>query len=172
MSDASCLNFPTASDVRPNKLVRPSSSSHQFPVNGRVLELCQTIVTNASDRPGAASNIKVDNKERKINGTIDQSSSVSSKKPMLASAQAEQIVEVFPKPPHPDSKYLSQVYTVPKMSKWSDYDDQEWLFSSNGFQSEKPKVDSSWVEDTPQVWDGTLRIESADICALPYVVPY
>lgn len=166
------MNFLTASDIRPSKLARPNSSSHQFPVNGRVLEPCQTSFTNASDRPGAASNLKVDNKEHKINGVIDQSSSVSSKKPMLASAQAEQIVEVIAKPPHPDAKYLSQVYIVPKMSKWSDYDDEEWLFSSNGFQSEKPKVESSWVEDTPQVWEEALRIESADICALPYVIPY
>lgn len=196
-----------ANDGRPNKLARPTSSNH-FSENGRMLEPCQTSVTYA-DRQGAASNLK----EPKLNGIIDQSSSVSLKKPMLATAQADQIAEASAKPPnpdskylsqvytvpsssvsfkkpmpataqadqiaeaaakppHPDSKYLSQVYTVPKMDELSDYDDQEWLFSSNGFQSEKPKVESSRVEETPQVWAEALRIESADVCALPYVIPY
>ncbi|KAL4643871.1 hypothetical protein ACB092_02G122900 [Castanea dentata] len=196
-----------ATDGRPNKLARPTSSNH-FSENGRMLEPCQTSVTYA-DRQGAASNPK----EPKLNGIIDQSSSVSLKKPMLATAQADQITEASTKPPnpdskylsqvytapsssvslkkpilataqadqiaeaaakppHPDSKYLSQVYTVPKMDELFYYDDQEWLFSSNGFQSEKPKVESSRVEETPQVWAEALRIESADVCALPYVIPY
>ena len=132
-----------------------------------MLEPCQTSVTYA-DRQGAASNLK----EPKLNGIIDQSSSVSLKKPMPATAQADQITEASAKPPNLDSKYLSQVYTVPKMDELSDYDDQEWLFSRNGFQSEKPKVESSRVEETPQVWAEALRIESADVCALPYVIPY
>ncbi|KAF3959751.1 hypothetical protein CMV_015465 [Castanea mollissima] len=196
-----------ATDGRPNKLARPTSSNH-FSENGRMLEPCQASVTYA-DRQGAASNLK----EPKLNGIIDQSSSVSLKKPMLATAQADQITEASAKPPNPDSKYLSQVYTVPsssvslkkpilataqadqiaeaaakpphldskylsqvytvpKMDELFYYDDQEWLFSSNGFQSEKPKVESSRVEETPQVWAEALRIESADVCALPYVIPY
>ncbi|XP_059448087.1 uncharacterized protein LOC132179384 [Corylus avellana] len=161
-----------ASDVRPNKLARPTSSSHRFPENGRTMDHSQTSITNASDRHVAASNVKVDNKERKINGIIDQPSSVSSKKPMFATAQADQIAEAAAKPPHPDSKYLSQVYTIPKMEEWSHYDDQEWLFSNNGYQSELPKVGSSEVEETPEVWAEAMRIESADVCALPYVIPY
>jgi hypothetical protein len=151
------LNFLTASDVRPNKLARPTSSSHRFSENGRLMDHSQTSITNTSDRHVAASNLKVDNKERKINGIIDQSSSVSSKKPMFATAQADLIAEAAAKPPHPDSKYLSQVYTIPKMEGGSDYDDQEWLFSNN---------------ETPQVWAEAMRIESADVCALPYVIPY
>ncbi|XP_042966706.1 myb-like protein X [Carya illinoinensis] len=158
-------------DLRPHKLARTTSSSHQFSENGRILEPCQTSVLNASDRHGAASNPKADDKECKINGVIDQSSS-DSKKSTIVTAQADQIAQVSAKPPHPDSKYLSEVYMVPKMGEWSDYDDQEWLFSSHDFQSEKSKVESLGVEDTPQVWDEALRIESADVCALPYVIPY
>ena len=132
-----------------------------------MLDPCQTSVTFV-DR--ADSNLK--KVAPKINGIIDQSPPVSSKKPMFATAQADQVAEASAKPPHPDSKYLSQVYTVPTIDEPSDYDDQEWLFSSNGFQSEKPKVESSKVEETPQVWAEALRIESADVCALPYVIPY
>ncbi|XP_041000090.1 cylicin-2-like [Juglans microcarpa x Juglans regia] len=160
-----------AGDLRPYKLARTTSSSHQISENGRILKPCQTSVLNASNRHGAASNPKADDKERKINGIIDQSSS-DSKKSTFVSAQADQIAQVSAKPLHPDSKYLSEVYMVPKMGEWSDYDDQEWLFSSRDFQSEKSKVESLGVEDTPQVWDEALRIESADVCALPYVIPY
>lgn len=159
-------------DLKPYKLARTTSSSHQFSENGRILEPCQTSVPNASDRHGAASNHRADNKERKINGIIDQSSS-DSMKSMFVTAQADQIAQVSTKPPHPDSKYLNEVYMVPKMGcEWSVYDDQEWLSSSSDLQSEKSKVESLGVEDTPQVWDEALRIESADVCALPYVIPY
>ncbi|KAI8538110.1 hypothetical protein RHMOL_Rhmol09G0076900 [Rhododendron molle] len=83
---------------------------------------------------------------------------------------ADQILEASKKPPHPDSKYLDQVLSVPKLKEWSDFDDQEWLFSSrNGRSSEKPDAGSSEI---PRVWAEALRIESADVCALPYVIPY
>ncbi|KAB1213592.1 hypothetical protein CJ030_MR5G012374 [Morella rubra] len=83
------------------------------------------------------------------NKTIDQ-------KPLFASAQADQIAEASAKPLHPDSKYLSQ----------------EWLFTSNSFKSENDKMESSGVKETPQVWAEALRREAADVCALPYVIPY
>ena len=115
----------------------------------------------------------MDNKECKVNGIIEaQLLSISPTKHLSASAQASQIDEVSVKPPHPDSKYLSQVLSVPKMEEWSDFDDQSWLFHSNESQSKKPKVGFSEVDEAPQVWAEALQIESADVCALPYVIPY
>lgn len=80
--------------------------------------------------------------------------------------------EAFAKPPHPDSKYLIQILSVPKMEEWSDIDGQEWLFSSTCLQSKKLEAGSPQVERTQHVWAEALQIESADVYALPYVIPY
>ncbi|TYJ14807.1 hypothetical protein E1A91_A10G142500v1 [Gossypium mustelinum] len=42
----------------------------------------------------------------------------------------------------------------------------------NGSQSKKPKVGFSRIDEAPQVWAEALQIESTDVCALPYVIPY
>ncbi|XP_010274072.1 PREDICTED: DEAD-box ATP-dependent RNA helicase 42-like [Nelumbo nucifera] len=160
-------------EIRPNKLPRPSSSSHPFPENGRKLETCQTAIQFTSDRQGAANNHKVDDKEHKVNGIIqDQPSSAFSAKLSFTTVKANGNGEASTKPSHPDFKYLSQILTVPKMEEWSDFDDQEWLFSSDNLRLEKPKQQSSGVDEITQVWAEALRIESADVCALPYVIPY
>ncbi|XP_022722554.1 myb-like protein X [Durio zibethinus] len=159
-------------DIKPSKLPR-TSTSHPSTDNGRTLESCKATIPFTSDSQGAGTTLKVDNKERKVNGIIEtQLLSVSPTKHLSASAQASQIDEVSLKPPHPDSKYLSQVLSVPKMEKWSDFDDQSWLFHSNESQSKKPKVGFSKIDEAPQVWAEALQIESADVCALPYVIPY
>ncbi|KAK9289097.1 hypothetical protein L1049_017569 [Liquidambar formosana] len=164
--------FLHANDVRPNKLPRPTSS-HPLTENGRILEPCQTPIIFTSDRQGAASTIKVHNKERRVNGVIEAPPiSISSTKPSSATAPADQIAEASLKPPHPDSKDLSKIFSVPKMDEWSDCDDQEWLFSCDETQSKRPEVGFSTIDETPQVWAEALRIESADVCALPYVIPY
>ncbi|XP_076916651.1 uncharacterized protein LOC143576447 [Bidens hawaiensis] len=78
---------------------------------------------------------------------------------------------VFPKkkPPHPDTKYLTQILSVPKPDPWSGFDDQEWLYSRKaGPASKKLPVNEPEV----QVWSEAKRIESVDVCALPYVIPY
>ncbi|KAL5076033.1 hypothetical protein RYX36_015017, partial [Vicia faba] len=85
---------------------------------------------------------------------------------------ADPVTKVSTKPPHPDIKYISQVYSVPKTNEWSDFVDQEWLFDSNHLQEKKPVVKSSEVADTLQVWAETVHIEHADVFALPYVIPY
>ncbi|KAI4317359.1 hypothetical protein L6164_025232 [Bauhinia variegata] len=161
-----------ANDHRPSKLPRPSSSSHPFTENGRTLEPCQISIPHASDRPAGSSKLKVDNKERKINGIIEaRPSTVSSSKTNTVTVPVDPLSGETPaKPPHPDSKYLSQVYSVPKM-EWSDFDDQEWLFG-NSSQEKKPMAESSEVGETLQVWAEALHIEPADVCALPYVIPY
>ncbi|PQQ05559.1 myb-like protein X [Prunus yedoensis var. nudiflora] len=162
-----------ANDIRPSKLPRPSSSSHPLTVNGRTVEPCQTSTLYVSDRLGSANNVKVDNKDRKINGIIEAPSlSVSPAKLTSTAAQAVPVAEASVRPPHPDSRYLSQVYLVPKVDEVPDYDDEDWLFGCSGNQSKKPKVESSGVEETPEVWSEALWIESADVHALPYVIPY
>ncbi|KAI3743129.1 hypothetical protein L1987_60832 [Smallanthus sonchifolius] len=73
------------------------------------------------------------------------------------------------KPPHPDTKYLNQILSVPKPDQWCGSDDQEWLFSSKaGPTSKKPPINELEV----QVWSEAKHIESVDVCALPYVIPY
>ncbi|PON55613.1 hypothetical protein PanWU01x14_186810 [Parasponia andersonii] len=94
------------------------------------------------------------------------------KKPKTATAAADPFAEALARPPHPDSKYLSQIYAVPTMEEWSEYNDDEWLFGSNTSEPKKAKVEPSAVEETPQVWSEGRQIESADIFALPYVIPY
>ncbi|XP_039687520.1 myb-like protein X isoform X11 [Medicago truncatula] len=159
-----------AHDSRPSMLPGPSSS-HPFTENGRILEPCQISPINASDGPAAATNVKVENKDRKINGIIEVPTSVvSPNKIPTATVPANPVIKV-PKP-HPDTKYISQVYSVPKANEWSDFDDQEWLFGSNHSQERKPVVKSSEVVDTLQVWAEAVHIEPADVFALPYVIPY
>ncbi|CAL0324961.1 unnamed protein product [Lupinus luteus] len=190
--DIESNGVPRANDNWPSKLPRPSPS-HPFTENGRILEPCQVFNSHASDRPGVATSVKVDNKEHKINGFVKAPPppfAASSNKaqvattPTVAATQApaklpcpdtkslNRLTEASAKPPHPDTKYLSQVYSVPKMDTWSEFDDQEWLFGSNSSQERNPVVKSSEVGDTRQVWAEALHIETADIYALPYVIPY
>ncbi|GFY82559.1 hypothetical protein Acr_02g0007990 [Actinidia rufa] len=96
----------------------------------------------------------------------DQIAQASTKPPNHG---ADKIAQASMKPPHPDSKYLSLILSVPKMDEWSDFDDQEWLFSSKTCSAKPPNVGSA---EAPRVWAEALQIESADVCALPYVIPY
>ncbi|KAL2332605.1 hypothetical protein Fmac_013818 [Flemingia macrophylla] len=164
-----------ANDSRPSKLPKlsPSPSPSHLTENGRILEPCQISLLKTSNRLGAASNVKVDNAERRINGIIEAlPSAVSPNKTPTATAPADPVSEAPAKPPHPDIKYISQVYSVPKADGWSDFEDQEWLFGSRSSQETKSVVKSSDVGDTVQVWAEAVHIEPADIFALPYVIPY
>lgn len=164
---------PSHPVLETNKLPRPTSSSHSLLGNGRILDRCQTSALSSSDSQGAAVNLKADSKECKVNGmTVSQPLSVSTAKPLFTTAQADQITEASVKPPHPDTKYLSQVLSIPKVEEWSDFDDQGWLFNSSDSQMKKPKLGSFMNDEMPCVWAEAMRIESADVCALPYVIPY
>ncbi|RDX74919.1 hypothetical protein CR513_45267, partial [Mucuna pruriens] len=170
--DIESNGVPRVSDSLPNKFPR-LSSSHQSTENGRILEPCQIPIPNASDRSRVAPSVKVENKECKINGIIETKPlAASSNKTHTATVPADLLSEVSAKPPHPDTKYLGQVYSVPKVEPWSDFHDQEWLFGSNDSQERKSVVESSEVGETPQVWAEALHIEPADVFALPYVIPY
>ncbi|XP_028759713.1 myb-like protein X [Neltuma alba] len=162
-----------ASDNWPSKLPRQSSSPHPFTENGRIVKPCQSSIPHASDSPVAATNFKVDNKEQKKNGIIGARPSADSlNKPISATVPADPVnEETSAKPPHPDSKYLSQVYSVPKMDEQPDFDDQEWLFGSQGLPKKRPTGESSKLVGTEQVWAEALHIEP-DVYALPYVIPY
>ncbi|KAD0475163.1 hypothetical protein E3N88_44214 [Mikania micrantha] len=73
------------------------------------------------------------------------------------------------KPPHPDTKHLTQILSVPKLDPWCGFDAQEWLLSSKAAPtSKKPPIN----EPEDQVWSEAKHIESVDVCALPYVIPY
>lgn len=81
------------------------------------------------------------------------------------------MAEASKRPPHPDSKYLAEVLTVPTMD-WSEIDDQEWLFTKAG-PARKPDLEPVRVDNEDQhVWSEAVHIDSADVCALPYVIPY
>lgn len=169
--------------TKPNKLPRPTffsplkennkqpdgnSSSHSLLGNGK-LETHQTSSPIIADKPLAAANSSpAIKKELKPNGAI-VSQAVSTAK--RSSSQMNQNHEVL-KPPHPDSKYLKEVLLVPKMEDiCHEFDDQDWLFHSTS-ESNMPMVRSSCEDEIPLVWAEAVPIESVDICALPYVIPY
>ncbi|KAM3289259.1 myb-like protein X [Capsicum chacoense] len=129
---------------------------------------------------GVATDIEVGNKERGANGTIGgqpltmskpKTSALPKLKASSVSPGADEIAEASKRPPHPDSKYLNQILSVPKMEEWSGFDDQEWLFGSKSTPVRKPNAYPDEVKDH-RVWSEALQIDSADVCALPYVLPY
>lgn len=114
---------------------------------------------------------KVNHNDLKING-VEDGKKTNESSPRPSSKKVKKNGGISAKPPHPDSKYLSQILSIPSV-EWPDMDNQEWLFSSSGNQqSDKPTPGSSQVAEPKHVWSKALRIESADITALPYVIPY
>ncbi|KAJ6751351.1 hypothetical protein OIU85_001844 [Salix viminalis] len=180
--DADTNGFLHANDIKPNKLPRPASSLPLSAEMGRMPGTCQDPTAAIRGKQEAVKSDKVDTKGHEINGLIEaqalsissttQLLSVSLMKPFHSTAQTDQIAEVSRKQPHPDSKYLPEVLAVPKMEDCSDFEGQEWLFQSANSQEKKPEVGFSGVEKTPLVWSEALHIESGDVYALPYVIPY
>ncbi|KAJ4832142.1 hypothetical protein Tsubulata_048234 [Turnera subulata] len=159
--------------IRPSKFPRPLPSSHPVIENGRKLESSQTAVQFAPEKLGPCNNSRPDIKEHKLNGLMaNQQLNVSSRMPLSTKVSVNQNGEASEKPPHPDLKYLDVILSVPKMEECPDFIDNEWLFSNSHLQSKKPSVNSPGVDRTRQVWAEALHIESADISALPYVIPY
>ncbi|XP_016444891.2 uncharacterized protein LOC107770135 [Nicotiana tabacum] len=194
--DIETNGFLHESEVRPAKLLRPSSS-HQPTQNGKISDTDQKAEMLSSNKQGVAADVQVVNKERSINGTIKLSNkhgvvtdigfankengvngtvkgqplAMSKPKASSMSPGVDQIAEASKRPPHPDSKYLNQILSVPKMDEWSGIDDQEWLFGSKSTLVRKPDMCLDEVNDN-RVWSEALQIDSADVCALPYVIPY
>lgn len=157
----------------PNNLPR-SVSSHPVVENGRKSEPSPTIPQFLSEGQGAPSNCKADIKEHRINGLIrSEQPNAGSTRPSSSSVKVHENGGASAKPPHPDSKYLSEILSIPQMADMTDFDDdQDWLFSSNAPESKKPKVGAPDVDMTPQVWAEAMQIETADVYVLPYVIPY
>ncbi|KAK6914339.1 hypothetical protein RJ641_021660 [Dillenia turbinata] len=167
--------FLHEAEARPNKLQKPTSG--QPTENGRKLEPCQSDILSISEMQGVPNNFKgaptpnnfkVENKEHKLNGIIEaQPMPAYPPKQMLATTQADPIEEASKRPPHRDLKYLSQILAVPQMEELSELDNQEWLLGCDNAAPKKPLVGAS-LDETPQVWAEALKIESADVYALPY----
>ncbi|KAH0470490.1 hypothetical protein IEQ34_000213 [Dendrobium chrysotoxum] len=160
-------------DERPGKIPKLTSASQSL-VNGRLSELHLTAPSSIFLKSGAINNLRPDrlleNKERMINGNaISQHPPLELKPPASGGPTKNSDVSLVLLP-HPDSKYLSQIYTVPKMVESPESDDQEWLFNfHDSLQKSKTELKA---EKIPQVFAEAMRIDSADILALPYVVPF
>lgn len=176
LTETSNLSRPISSShalTETVNLPRPISSPHPLTRNGKFLEPGQTSALFISDRQGSANILKAENKERKVNGIISsQPLSVPTAKSLITTVQADQITEVSMKAPHPDTKYLNQVLLVPKREELSKDHDLDWLINDSNSQSQKLKVISPGNVEKPEVWTEAMRIESADVCALPYVIPF
>ncbi|XP_074276213.1 uncharacterized protein LOC141599962 isoform X2 [Silene latifolia] len=165
--------------TEPNKLARTTASTHPLTET----EPCQNSAAFASRPPmntkaectfgrdgtqRPSTNIKVEGNALKRNDTktspITQSSQITSKSTRKS--------EVSATPLHPDTKYLTQVLTVPKLDEWPEFDDQEWLFRGKSSQTRKPKVATSCVEGEPTVWASAVWLDPVQVFALPYVLPY
>ncbi|CAI9776123.1 unnamed protein product [Fraxinus pennsylvanica] len=194
--DLDSNGFLHDSEVRHNKLQR--LTSHQLTENGRKIESARVHCISALDKQGFPINFSLDNKDSKVNGIIEGQKLSTKPKPSAVSMFSDQIILASKKsplpdskhingvpnesmmedqtakasnrPPHPDTKYLSEILSVPKM-EWPNVDDQEWLFTQKE-PSSNSKVSSAAVNEELHVWSEAVHIESADIYALPYVVPY
>ncbi|XP_057766229.1 uncharacterized protein LOC130986742 [Salvia miltiorrhiza] len=194
--DENTNGFLHESEIRPNKMQR--SAPHQLTENGRKLDPFQTPTKPSHDKHAVPNSARVDNRER-VNGfTVAHKPSPQKPKSSAAAMVSNQvseaskvprhdppsvnktlkvpkledlIAETSRRPPHPDSKFLAEVLTVPKVEDWSELDYQDWLFTEKGHAG-KHKVESVRDKDDQHVWSEAVHIESADICAMPYVVPY
>lgn len=163
----------TEIDGLPNKLLRPAPSSCMHVENGRRLESCHVATSYSSIKNETTNNINservLDSKERKINGVVGPPPSAVDLRPSV-SVLTSQNGKASVKSAHPDTKFLSQIYSIPKMEEWPEYDNQDWLFSSD---PPRPKPKANFKDEkAPQVWAKGQRIELADVFALPYVIPY
>ncbi|XP_010908255.1 uncharacterized protein [Elaeis guineensis] len=160
-------------DGLPNKLLRPAPASCMHVENGRTLESCHVATGYSSIKHETTNNINaergLDNKKHKINGVVGPPPSAVDLRPSV-SVFTSQNGKASVKPPHPDTKFLSQIYSIPKMEEWPEYDNQDWLFSSVPPRL-KPKANFK-AEEALQAWAKGHRIKSADVFALPYVIPY
>ncbi|KAL6900748.1 hypothetical protein ACP4OV_005424 [Aristida adscensionis] len=107
-----------------------------------------------------------DSKECYNSGTI-HSNYLEEPKDSVSSSDYDNDIGCL-KSPHPDTKYLTQVHSLPSTDDFSECIDQAWLFSEDHGEQ---KTVMSEAAKLPKVWAETQRIDSADVVALPYVVP-
>uniref|UniRef100_A0ACD6A8J7 Uncharacterized protein n=1 Tax=Avena sativa TaxID=4498 RepID=A0ACD6A8J7_AVESA len=174
-------------EMRPTKLPRPAPSSNHVE-NGTASHVAAPL----SSMPEAIKNEKAERlssvpeaikiekaerfpkKEEKVNGNKEaQRPPVDSgfRDPLAASGNGTSSRKLSP---HPDCKYLVQIYSIPEapqMMMECEIDDQKWLFDQCGTQSEKPKTGTE-ADGVRQVWAEAVKIDQADVIALPYVIPF
>lgn len=176
------LDLLSANEIQAKKMPKQTLASHHPLENGRILEY-PTPPAKAPPWSGPTNNsdnvIKANKEDRKINGVTETRlpPPISSSANMQSStSQANSLLVEAPlvKPPHPDSKYLDEILDrVPRMEDLPELDDEQgWLFDANSEYSMKSKRNNTVVDEMPHVWGESLHIGSADIYALPYVVPY
>ncbi|KAF2942327.1 uncharacterized protein [Oryza sativa Japonica Group] len=158
--------------MRPTKLPRPAHSN--TPVeNGTASHVAAPLSSVKPEAINIEKAIRQHKKEEKINGNQEgQRSSVEPRlhDPLVASENGAPTKKL----PHPDSKYLSQIYSIPEapqMMEWHGHDDQDWLFDHDGTQPKKTESETE-ADGASQVWAQPLKIDQADVIALPYVIPY
>ncbi|WVZ61252.1 hypothetical protein U9M48_011156 [Paspalum notatum var. saurae] len=153
-------------DMRPTKLPRPALPDPRVE-NGTASHVAAPL---SSVKPEAIKIEKAErlHKEEKVNGNQQGQPSVVDPVAAYENGMPSR------KSPHPDCKYLSQIYSIPEapqMTEWPEHEGEGWLFDQGSSQSKKPK--SEPVDDAaPQVWAQALRIDPADVVALPYVIPF
>lgn len=108
-------------------------------------------------------------KESGMNGSIEGKKHSSSMPSSASLKRKQKVTTTTTKPPHPDMKYLSQILTVPEVELSRSDDDQEWLFGQPDSETKRPRLASP---ETRQVWSEAAHLKSADVTALPYVIPY
>lgn len=153
-------------DMRPTKLPRPALPDHRVE-NGTASHVAAPL---SSVKPEAINIEKAErlHKEEKVNG--NQKAQQSSVDPVAAYENGTP----SRKSPHPDCKYLSQIYSIPEasqMTEWPEHEGENWLFDQGSSQSRKPKSEPE-ADGAPQVWAQALKIDPADVIALPYVIPF
>ncbi|CAN6462722.1 unnamed protein product [Victoria cruziana] len=174
-------------ELRPNKIPRAASGATLQLENGWRTETVHNVLQQTPDRQGEADNRKLGkvadgnaanacsppyNNDHKINGKLEPRLTSINRRPYTSAAVVDTRINGREpiRPPHPDFQYLSEIIIVPKVPEWSDFDDQEWLFSGNNIRT-RPNFQSE-IDRMPQVWAEALHIEPAEVHALPYVIPY
>lgn len=143
--------------------------------NGRILDPSQTPSQFLLDRWDSPDALKAEIKENKVNGIVDtKPDPISTIHPLPEKSLEDLLAEAAARSPHPDSKYLDELLAVPKLEELPELErDDDWLFASRRQKPKKEEGGSSKVEEeTPRIWDKAVYLESADIVALPYVVPF
>ncbi|XP_052165344.1 uncharacterized protein LOC127782260 [Oryza glaberrima] len=151
--------------MRMNKLPRISPTDPR--TNGEILDYSQG---SGPSSPVGTNTYKADrfqdSKECYNNGVTGSHHLKEPKTSVSSSNHGSS--QVSPKLPHPDAKYLGQVYSIPAMDDWSKCIDQSWLLSRGSVDWKSEILEAA---ESPRVWAEARLIDSADVVALPYVVP-
>lgn len=149
--------------MRPTKLPRPVLPNNRVE-NGTASHVAAPL---SSVKPEAVTLEKAERlhkKEEKVNG----------KQQAVEPVAASENGAPPRKSPHPDCKYLSQIYSIPEaphMMEWAEHAGEDWLFNQGSSESRKTSSEPE-ADGAPIVWAQALKIDPADVIALPYVIPY